>query len=84
MEAITINLKDVTFPGTADVILKSKMAHCSLWTIFHLQVGSVNLTNVSHGGTILTESHFDGVAGHHDSSIRLPNGTAAVKIRKQY
>ena len=33
---------------------------------------------------LLQRSHFDGVAGHHDSSIRLPNGTAAVKVRKQY
>ena len=33
----------------------------------------------------LTSDHFDGgVAGHIDSTISLPNGKAAVKIRKQY
>ena len=85
MEAITINLKDVAFPSTADVILKSRDGTVNFPDTFsNYKVGSVNLTNVSHGGTVLTESHFDGVAGHHDSSIRLPNGTAAVKIRKQY
>jgi len=84
MEAITINLKDVSFPGTADVILKSKNGSVHFDTYSSPIVGGVNLSNVSHGGTVLTESHFDGVAGHHDSSIRLPNGTAAVKIRKQY
>ena len=84
MEAITINLKDVAFPGTADVILKSKNGSVHFDTYSSPIVGGVNLSNVSHGGTVLTESHFDGVAGHHDSSIRLPNGTAAVKIRKQY
>ena len=84
MEAITINLKDVAFPSTADVILKSQNGTVHFNTYSSPTRGGVNLTNVSHGGTVLTESHFDGVAGHHDSSIRLPNGTAAVKIRKQY
>ena len=84
MEAITINLKDVAFPSTADVILKSQNGTVHFNTYSSPTRGGVNLTNVSHGGTVLSESHFDGVAGHHDSSIRLPNGTAAVKIRKQY
>jgi len=84
MEAITINLKDVAFPSTADVILKSKNGTVHFETYSSPIVGGVNMTNVSHGGTVLTENHFDGVDGHHDSSIRLPNGTAAVKIRKQY
>ena len=84
MEAITVNLKDVAFPSTADVILKSRDGTKHFGTYSTPVVGGVNLTNVSHGGTVLTDSHFDGVAGHHDSSIRLPNGTAAIKIRKQY
>jgi hypothetical protein len=47
-------------------------------------VGGVNLTGVSHGGTTLNSGHFDnGPAGHIDSTISLPNGTAAIKIRKQ-
>ena len=84
MEAITINLKDVAFPSTADVFLKSQNGTVHFDTYSSPTRGGVNLTNVSHGGTVLSESHFDGVAGHHDSSIRLPNGTAAIKIRKQY
>ena len=47
-------------------------------------VGVVNLTNVSHGAENLSPAHFDnGPAGHIDSTIQLPNGTAAIKIRKQ-
>lgn len=84
MEAITVNLNSVAFPSTADVILKSRDGTVHFNTFSSPVVGGVNLTKVSHGGTELTRSHFDGVAGHHDSSIRLPNGTAAVKIRKQY
>jgi len=84
MEAITVNLNNVAFPSTADVILKSRDGSVHFNTFSAPVVGGVNLTKVSHGGTELTRSHFDGVAGHHDSSINLPNGTAAVKIRKQY
>jgi len=84
MEAITVNLKNVAFPSTADVILKSEKGSIHFDTFLAPEPGGVNLTNVSHGGTVLTDSHFDGVPGHHDSSIRLPNGKAAIKIRKQY
>lgn len=83
MEAITLNLTNVSFPSNADVMLRSKDG-----TLYFDQaspvVGAVNMTNVSHGDTVLQRSHFDGIAGHHDSSILLPNGTPAVKIRKQY
>ena len=84
MEAITINLKDVEFPHTADVILKSRDGSLHFDSYSAPIVGGVNMTNVSHGITTLNSGHFDGVPGHHDSSIRLPNGKAAVKIRKQY
>jgi uncharacterized protein YggL (DUF469 family) len=84
MEAITINLKDVAFPNTADVILKSRDGSLHFDSYSAPIVGGVNMTNVSHGITTLNSVHFDGVPGHHDSSIRLPNGKAAVKIRKQY
>jgi hypothetical protein len=77
-------LKDVAFPNTADVILKSRAGSLHFDSYSAPFVGGVNMTNVSHGDTTLNRSHFDGIPGHHDSSIRLPNGTAAVKIRKQY
>jgi hypothetical protein len=84
MEAITINLKDVAFPSTADVMLRSRDGTLHFNTFNNRVVGGVNLTGVSHGGTTLNSGHFDnGPAGHIDSTISLPNGTAAIKIRKQ-
>jgi hypothetical protein len=84
MEAITINLKNVAFPSSADVMLRSRDGTLHFNTFNSRVVGGVNLTNVSHGATTLSSEHFDaGVSGHIDSTIRLPNGTAAIKIRKQ-
>jgi len=85
MEAITVNLNNVAFPSTADVILKSRDGTLHFDTYSAPVVGSVNLTNVAHGSTALSASYFDnGPAGHIDSTITLPNGKSAVKIRKQY
>ena len=84
MEAITINLNDVAFPTNADVMLRSRDGTLHFNTYNNRVVGGVNLTNVKHGGTTLTSTHFDGgPAGHIDSTISLPNGTSAIKIRKQ-
>ena len=84
MEAITINLNNVAFPTTADVMLRSRDGTLHFDTYANKVVGGVNLTNVSHGGTTLARDHFDnGPAGHIDSTIVLPNGTPAVKIRGQ-
>ena len=84
MEAITINLNDVAFPSNADVMLRSRDGTLHFNTYSNRVVGGVNLTNVSHGGVDLSPSHFDGgPAGHIDSTISLPNGTSAIKIRKQ-
>ena len=84
MEAITINLKDVAFPSTADVMLRSRDGTLHFNTFNNRVVGGVNLTNVSNGAVNLSPAHFDnGPAGHIDSTIQLPNGTAAIKIRKQ-
>ena len=85
MEAITVNLNNVSFPSTADVILKSRDGTLHFDSYSSPTVGGVNLTNVKHGSTVLSSSHFDGgPAGHIDSTISLPNGKSAVKIRKQY
>ena len=85
MEAITVNLNNVSFPSTADVILKSRDGTLHFDTYSSPTVGGVNLTNVRHGSTVLSSNHFDGgPAGHIDSTISLPNGKSAVKIRKQY
>ena len=83
LEAITINLKDVQFPSTADVMLRSRDGSLNFNSYTSPVLGSVNLTEVSHGGTTLNSSHFSGTNGHIDSSITLPNGTSAIKIRGQ-
>jgi len=84
MEAITLNLRNIEFPATSDVMLRSRDGSLHFDTYSAPVVGGVNMTNVKHGSTTLNRDHFDGIAGHHDSSILLPNGTPAVKIRKQY
>jgi hypothetical protein len=84
MEAITLNLRNIDFPSSADVMLRSRDGSLHFDTYSSPVVGGVNMTNVKHGSTTLNLDHFDGIAGHHDSSILLPNGTPAVKIRKQY
>ena len=83
LESITINLKDVQFPSTADVMLRSRDGSLNFNSYSSPVLGSVNLTEVSHGGTTLNSSHFSGANGHIDSSITLPNGTSAIKIRGQ-
>ena len=83
LESITINLKDVQFPSTADVMLRSRDGSLNFNSYSSPVLGSVNLTAVSHGGTTLNSSHFSGANGHIDSSITLPNGTSAIKIRGQ-
>ena len=84
MEAITLNLTNIAFPSNSDVMLRSRDGSLHFDTYSTPVVGGVNMTNVMHGSTILALDHFDGISGHHDSSILLPNGTPAVKIRKQY
>ena len=84
MEAITLNLSNIAFPSNSDVMLRSRDGSLFFDTYSSPVVGGVNMTNVKHGTTTLALDHFDGISGHHDSSILLPNGTPAVKIRKQY
>ena len=84
MEAITLNLSNIAFPSNSDVMLRSRDGSLYFDTYSSPVVGGVNMTNVKHGTTTLALDHFDGISGHHDSSILLPNGTPAVKIRKQY
>ncbi len=81
MEAITINLNDVHFPSNSDVMLRSRDGTLHFNTFSSPKVGSVNLTDVSHGGTTLNEGMFSGSTGHINSAITLGNGTPAVKIR---
>jgi hypothetical protein len=81
MESITINLSNVEFPQNSDVMLRSRDGTMNFG---RSQPGSVNfIKNVKYGDTpILSESQFNGTAGHWDSTdLTLPNGKAAIKVR---
>ena len=88
MEAITINLNDVDFPSTAEVMLRSKDGSLHFGTYSKPVVGGVNLTDVTHGaingGQTLQASDFDGTTGGHIDSIQaLGNGIPAISVRAQ-
>jgi hypothetical protein len=79
MDAITINLKNVSFPEHSDVMLRSQIGSINGGT------GSVNFFgNVKHGNDLITgQPQFNGIDGHWDSNKALPNGKAAIKIRSR-
>jgi hypothetical protein len=79
MDAITIDLKNVSFPEHSDVMLRSQIGSINGGT------GSVNfLGNVKHGNDLITgQPQFNGIDGHWDSNKALPNGKAAIKIRSR-
>ena len=57
MEAITLNLSNVSFPSNSDVMLRSRDG-----SLYFDQstpvVGAVNMSNVSHGDTVLRKQSF--------------------------
>ena len=88
MEAITINLNDVDFPSSAEVMLRSKDGSLHFGTYSKPVVGGVNLTDVTHGaingGQTLQASDFDGTTGGHIDSVGvLGNGIPAISVRAQ-
>jgi hypothetical protein len=61
MEAITINLKDVTFPAGSDIYLTTRDGTIDFDTFDNPTIGAANFTNVIHpdvSSTALTESDF--------------------------
>jgi hypothetical protein len=61
MEAITINLKDVTFPSASDVFLRTRDGEIAFGTFSSPTVGAANFTNVVHpdvSSSALTSSDF--------------------------
>jgi len=80
-EAITLNLKDVTFPNTSEVLLRSRDGSLYFDNFYTFKPGAVNLTNVKYGSDVLQRSHFNGIEGKYDSTLSAPTGSAAVKIR---
>lgn len=88
MDAITIDLDNVTFPTNADVMLRSRDGGLNFGDAART-VGDVNfIDNVKHlsiSENALTASDFDYSKGdgHINSSSSLPNGTPHIKIRSR-
>jgi len=83
MDAITIDLSNVTFPQNSDVMLRSRDGSMQFGSA-NRAVGSVNfIENVKYGATpIQSGGQFNGKDGHWDSTdLTLPNGKAAIKVR---
>ena len=88
MDAITIDLGNVTFPTNSDVLLRSRDGGLNFGDAART-VGDVNfIENVKHlsiSENALTASDFDFTKGdgHINSSSALPNGTPHIKIRSR-
>ena len=83
MDAITIDLSNITFPQNSDVMLRSRDGSMQFGSS-NRAVGSVNfIENVKYGATaIQSAGQFNGKDGHWDSTdLTLPNGKAAIKVR---
>ena len=80
MEAITLNLRNVIFPQTSEVVLRSQNGTLHFDTFTSPMVGGVNLTNVKHGSDILTQDSFAGKNGNWATGGTHPNGTPKVKV----
>ena len=88
MDAITIDLGNVTFPTNSDVMLRSRDGGLNFGETART-IGDVNfIENVKHlsiSETALTSSNFDYSKGdgHINSTSALPNGTPHIKIRSR-
>jgi hypothetical protein len=85
MEAITINLNNITFPAGSDLMFRSRDGTVDFDTYTNPTVGAVNFTKVSYEGQgEITKDHLLEVNSGFNSNFILPNGTPAIKVRKQY
>ena len=82
MEAATINLRNVVFPNTTEVTLRSRDGTIGFNQFANPIVGGVNMENVKHGTTLLQHSSFNGSPGNWATNKVQPNGTPAVQIKK--
>jgi hypothetical protein len=82
MEAATINLRNVTFPNSSEVTLRSRNGTISFSTNPNVTHLGVNFDNVKHGATLLQQSSFNGSPGSYSSNKVLPHGAAAVQVKK--
>jgi hypothetical protein len=81
MEAMTINLRNVTFPNTSEVTLRSRDGTIG-FDFSNPIPGGVNMENVKHGTTLLQQSSFSGAPGYYSSNKTLPHGAPAVQVKK--
>jgi hypothetical protein len=82
MEAATINLRNVVFPNSSEVTLRSQNGTISFNTNPNVTHLGVNFDNVKHGSTLLEQSSFRGAAGYYSSNKVLPHGAPAVQVKK--
>ena len=82
MEAVTINLRNVNFPNSSEVTLRSQNGTLGFNNFASPVIGAVNLSNVKHGSDVLSLSSFTGTVGKYATSKVLPNGTPAVQVKK--
>ena len=68
MEAVTLNLKDIVFPASAEVTLRSQDGSLHFDTYTNPVKGAVNLTDVKHAAIsttdYLSDAHFDRSQGN--------------------
>jgi hypothetical protein len=82
MEAVTINLRNVAFPETSEVTLRSRDGTIGFNQFTNPIVGGVNMQNVKHGSTQLQQASFNGGPGSWATNKVQPNGTPAVQIKR--
>ena len=80
MEAVTINLKNVNFPTTAEVVLRSRDGTIGFNQFSNPIIGGVNFTNVKHGTDVLSMGSFNGKPGNWSTHAKQPNGTPKVQV----
>ena len=80
MEAVTINLKNVNFPTTSEVVLRSRDGTIGFNQFSNPIIGGVNFTNVKHGTDVLSMGSFSGKPGNWATTAKQPNGTPKVQV----
>ena len=82
MEAITINLKNVNFPDSSEVTLRSRDGTIG-FDFANPIIGGVNFTNVKHGTDVLSSASFNEITtGHYATTKVQPNLTPAEQVKK--
>jgi hypothetical protein len=91
MEAKTIDLRDVHFPGGSEIMLRSELGKPNFWGNSYggdLEVGHVNFYSNSntYGNVPITSSEFSspkthGVSGYDSQTLKTATGDPAIKIR---